>query len=426
MYFPMTRRRLLTQTGKAALAAGISGAALAACGGDSQPSGPVTITFGWWSNTPAKDQAMKDWIKTFESSHPDIKVKPEILQWTNYWDKLKTTTAGGNAYDVIGMSSGVEGPYFDSGALLDLSQQSDYQDSVKNLSAGALKVTQWDGQTLALPIGTSISVLGYNKKLLKDAGINNPDPANPMTFEEFIAMGKQISKKGGPYAINPIDILTFDTFTRLEGGQVYDNPINPTRILINSPEGIQGLKDYKRMFDEGIAPPYAELTNGPWSYDYGALETHKIAFARVGPWLFSDMSKNPDYAITPLFKIKQAVSIGGVNSLAIYAKSKYQSQAWEFIKWAIGTEPQVAFGKFSDIPADKAAFDQMATYTNPPAWAATMKAAFAYYVPDLVTTKDMLTTTFNDLITEMMSGKITPEDTAAKMEEEGNQVLSAS
>lgn len=57
----ITRRRFLTQTGKGALAAGVGATLLEACGGSSSSSsGPVTLTYGWWSNGPSKDNAMKD------------------------------------------------------------------------------------------------------------------------------------------------------------------------------------------------------------------------------------------------------------------------------------------------------------------------------------------------------------------------------
>ena len=102
----MTRRRFLTQTGNVALAAGIGGTLLEACGGSGNSSGPVTLTYGWWSNGPAKDNAMKAWIKSFTDTHPTIKVNPEILSWANYWNKLQTTVAGGNAWDIIGMAGG--------------------------------------------------------------------------------------------------------------------------------------------------------------------------------------------------------------------------------------------------------------------------------------------------------------------------------
>jgi multiple sugar transport system substrate-binding protein len=426
-YFPTTRRHFLAQTGKAALAAGIGGAALAACGGNNSSSGPVELTFGWWSNTPTKDTAMKAWIKDFESTNSNIKVKPEILPWQNYWDKLQTSTAGGSGYDIIGMSSGMCGSYFKNGALVDLSTRSDYQDVIKNLSTGALNICKWDEKTYGLPIGTSISILGYNKKLLRDAKVDYPDPAKPMSFEEFKALAKKISKPKTQYALNPLDILDYDTFVRMNGGTTYDRQVNPSKITINTPQGIQGLKDYKSLFTEGIAPPYSEVVdgNGPWAYDFGALETGKIAFARVGTWLFTDMAKNPDYATAPLFKINEPVVLGGVNSLAIYKKSKNADQVWEFLKWAVQTKPEISFAKFSDLPAEKTAFDQIDSYITPKEYLPALKAAYPSFQPSVVTVGSDLGSTLGNIITDFMANKLTAEAAAQQMEQEGNKVLSA-
>lgn len=406
---------------------------LAGCGGStgSTSSGPVTLTFGWWSNTPAKDNSMKAWINDFESSHPNIKVKPEIIPWGNYWDKLKTTTAGGNAYDIIGLCSCNAAPYFDSGAVVDLTTFPDYQATVKNLASGPLSLNTWNGKTYGIPIGTSVSLLGYNKTLLQAAGVPLPDPVKPMTFDQFKTIAKKLTKiengKGVQYAINPTDILDFDTFVRMAGGQTYDNPVNPTKVTINTPEGIQGLTDYMSLFTEHLAPPYDELTNGPWSYDLGALQTNKIAFARVGAWLFSDIQKSsPNIGVAPLFDINQPVVLGGANSLAIYSGSKHKQEAWEFLKWASQTQPEISFAKFSDIPADKDAISQMSTYIQPAEFVPTLQSALPTFQPSVMTTKQNLGTVLGDVITDMMHGKLTPAQAAAQMQQQGNAVLAGS
>src|SRR3981081_4638802 len=123
MSFSMARRRFLAKSGQAVFAAGIGGTLLEACGGSSgpTPSGPVTLTYGWGSNGPSKDNAMLAWVKTFEKAYPNIKFNAEILPWSNYGTKLQTTVAGGNAYDIVGMAGSQAAPYYDQGALYDLS-----------------------------------------------------------------------------------------------------------------------------------------------------------------------------------------------------------------------------------------------------------------------------------------------------------------
>lgn len=430
----VTRRQLLVQSGKAVLGAGLAGTLIEACGsgsGTSSGSGPVTLTYGWWSNTPAKDASMKAWIADFEKSHPNIKIKPEIIPWGNYWDKLKITTAGGNAYDIIGLCSCNAAPYFDQSAFVDVSQLSGYQTVASSLSSGALALDQWKGKTYGLPIGTSVSLLGYNIDMLNAAGVPLPDPSTPMTFDQFKTMAKKLTKmvngKGVQYAINPSDILDFDTFVRLEGGQTYDNPVNPTKVTINSPAGIQGLTDYLSIFTENIAPPYDQLTNGPWSFDLGALQTNKIGFARVGAWLFSDIQASQiKIGVCPLFTIKQPVVLGGVNSLAIYAGSKHVPEAWQFLQWAASTQPEISFAKFSDIPANKIAISQLNTYIQPASFVPTLLSAFSTFQPLVMTPKLQLGTSLGDIITSMMHGKLTPAQAAAQMEQQGNAILSGS
>src|SRR6266700_7292518 len=231
MVASITRRDFLTGTGKAVLAAGVGGTLLEACGGGStaSSSGPVTLTYGWWSNGPTKDNAMLAWLKDFEKSHPNIKIKGEILPWPNYWSKLQTTVAGGNAYDIVGMAGSQAAPYYDQGALYDLTSMSGYQDAVKKLNQSSMQLCNWNGKQYTLPVGIYVPLLGYNKDLLKAAGVPFPDPVNPMTFEEFKAIGhKLIKQANGQYTQYAININYMDplwtNFVQKEGGQVYDNP----------------------------------------------------------------------------------------------------------------------------------------------------------------------------------------------------------
>lgn len=428
MNFPsVSRRQFLVQGSKAVVGASIVGTLLEACGGGSGGgSGPVSLTYGWWSNTPAKDNAMKAWIGDFVKSNSSIKISPEILPWTNYWDKLKISTAGGNAYDIIGISSGSAAPYYASGSLVDLSTLDGYQDVVNALAPSTITLCQWNGKTYGIPIGTSVSVLGYNADMLQAAGIPTPDPSTPMTFDQFKVLGKKLYKAGQQYAINPTDILDIPTFVQMEGGNMFDRAINPTKITINTPEGIQGITDYKSLFDENLAPPYAQLNNGPWSFDLGALQTNKIGFARVGAWLFTDIQNSSiKIGITPLFTIKTPVVQGSVNSLSIYAGSKHINEAWEFIKWAAGVQPEISFAKFSDIPANKTALSQLSSYIAPANFAPTLLAAYPTFQPQYMTNNQQLSSVISDITTSLMGNKITPAQAAAQLEQQGNALLSS-
>lgn len=430
----MTRRRFLAQAGKGALAAGVGGTLLEACGGSggSSSSGPVTLTYGWWSNGPSKDNAMKDWLATFTKANPNITIKPEILSWGDYWSKLQTTVAGGNAWDIIGMAGGSAAPYFDQGALLDLSQFSDLQDASKNLLPSAVQMTNWKGKQCALPVGIYVLMLGYNKSLLQKAGIPFPDPTTPMELSAFMEMGAKLSIKSGSqytqYAIN-IDYLDtlYTALIQMEGGQVYDNPVNPKKLVLtdpaNSAAALKGLTDYQNLFTQNIAVPYAEMSNGAFGAgDIDSLLTNKVAFARVVLGDFNQIVQQnlaDQIGVTPLFAINgKQVTCGNANSFGIFADSKHPNEAWTFIKWATSAG-QRGFGQVSDIPADNDASAAMGSYIQPADFTKTLIACEKNFVPEVMTPNAQYTTDIGNILTDLATGKITPAQGVQQIQAKG-------
>ncbi len=432
----ITRRRFFKETGKVAFAAGMGGTLLEACNGsNSTSSGSVTITYGWWSNGPVKDNAMLAWIKQFESSHPKIKVKAEILPWSNYWTKLQTTVAGGNAYDVIGMAGSQAAPYYDQGALYDLTTFSDYKDASKNLLASSLSLCTWNGKPYSLPVGIYVPLLGFNKDLLKSAGVAIPDAVNPMSLSDFMTVGQKLSKKSGnaytQYAFNMNDFdAPWTNFVYMEGGQVYDNPINPKKILINTPEGIKGLADFQNLYTQNIVVPFAQQANGPWGTgDLDSLLTNKVAFARIGAFDFAQIQQQnltDKIGATPFFSINgKQVTLGNTNSFGIYKNSQNANQAWEFVKWATQTDPDKTYAKISDVPSDANAFNAMSSYITPAQYVPTLLAAAKPFQPLAMTPHQQLSTDYVNILTDLANGKITPAQAAQQMEQKGNADLSA-
>jgi multiple sugar transport system substrate-binding protein len=441
MNFSMTRRRFLTRSSQAVVGTGLTGALLAACGGsggggNNSSSGPVTITYGWWSNGPTKDNAMLAWVKEFEKTHPNIKVKAEILPWANYWSKLQTTVAGGNAYDIVGMAGGQAAPYYGQSALYDLSTMSGYQDVAKGLQADAVKLGSWDGKQYTLPVGIYVPLIGYNKTMLKAAGVPFPDPVKPMEFDDFKKMAAKLVKQSGgkytQYAINISDLDPLWTaFVQLEGGQVYDTPVNPKKMTLNTPEGIKGLTHWQSLYTEHLNPPFAEQGNGPWgSGDIDSLLTDKVAFARVGAFDFAQIQEQKledKIGAMPIFGINgKQVTLGNANSFGIYKGSKYPEQAWEFIKWVTSTEPDKTFAKISDVPSNTEAFNQMASYITPQQYVPTLTSAIKGWGPIVMTPNQQFGTDLGNILTDLANGKLTPAQAAKQMEDKGNADLAAS
>ncbi len=83
---------------------------LAGCGSDNSnsaeddPNAKITLSISWWgSNNRVKitDQV----LDLYEQQHPNVTIERQNSDWSGYWDKLATQSAGGNTPDVMQMGT---------------------------------------------------------------------------------------------------------------------------------------------------------------------------------------------------------------------------------------------------------------------------------------------------------------------------------
>jgi multiple sugar transport system substrate-binding protein len=392
----------------------------------------VTISYGWWSNGPTGDENHRKWLDEFEKANPGIKVNSEILPWGSYWDKVQTTTAGGNAYDVIGMCSCFAATYMDNGVLLDLKTFKDYDEVAKRMNPNALSIFSWNDTQYGMPVGMAVRVLGYNKDLFDKAGVEYPDPTRPLTVDQLIEMAKKLTiEKDGKvvqYMWNPNNSEPWYGFIASEGGQMYDSWVNPTKVMVNDEKGIAGLKRLKQLVDAKVVPPLAEFTGNEWG-DGGlaSLRTGKVAMADLGPWNFADIMKDKLNIGTTIYPVgeegQESYLTSGSNGYTISKDSKHAEAAWAFIKWMTEKENQLAYAKWSDIPANTEAFDAIDTFLQPSEYVPTLKAQLEGFRPGVMSTKSELGSKMFEIMRDMTEGNLTPEEAAEQMEIQGNEIL---
>jgi multiple sugar transport system substrate-binding protein len=288
----------------------------------------------------------------------------------------------------------------------------------------------WKDKQYALPVGLSVPLIGYNKDLFKAAGVPNPDPTKPMSFDAFKEMARKLTKvEGGKttqYALHPGSLNYWEALIAMRGGSIYDNFVGPTKVTVNSPQGIAGLADYQSLFTEKIVPPIDEQRENQWlNGDLDSLRTGKIAMARVGPWNFADIAtKSPNIGVAPLPVIGGKLTYySGANGYAISRDSKHPKEAWEFLKWMLQTPNQLEFAKFSDVPVDKNALKQLGDFISPKEFAPTLLASVPGFRPGLLTVKEELGKDVGLIIDDLGRGKLTPEQAAAEIEKKGNVLL---
>ncbi|MFD6138343.1 ABC transporter substrate-binding protein [Promicromonospora sp. NPDC060271] len=294
-------RRIHKGAGMAALAA--VGMLLAGCGIASTGSGDVelseqdvTISMTWWGGD-ARTQATLEAIELFEADHPNITVEPQFADWSGYWDRLATTTAGGEAPDVMQFDEVYLASYGARGALTDLESLSgvlktdDLDDSV--LDSGRV-----GEQLLGLPIGAAPNGVIINKSLFEKYDVPLPDTTS-WTWDEFNATAEALSDASGG-EVRGVNLFGADTFSlriwaRQHGDELFDADGN----VAISAKTVEDYFDLERSWiDSGASASAAE-----WAETSGVpLDQSSIVTGGVG-MMFIAAGSFPSYqAAAPDFE----------------------------------------------------------------------------------------------------------------------------
>jgi multiple sugar transport system substrate-binding protein len=146
-----------------------------ACSSSSGTSadGTVTIRLGAYAASGSDfEKKLTEQVAQFEQANPKVKIKLEVAPYAEFFKRLGTQVAGGNAPDAW-LSDGVFVPqYAARGALADLSDRVDADTAAKTLGIDLIRDP--DGKLYGFPQGAQTPALYYNKKLFDAAGVKYP------------------------------------------------------------------------------------------------------------------------------------------------------------------------------------------------------------------------------------------------------------
>jgi multiple sugar transport system substrate-binding protein len=402
--------------------------------GSLQAQDEVVLTYGWWSNGDQGDAAHQAWLAEFEAAHPQIRIEAEFLTWADYWAKLEMTTGTEAGYDIIGFTSSMAAPHMAEERLLDLSELEGYDTVAARLDPNVLNIFNWNGHQYIMPSGIVVRSLGFRTDFFAEAGIDVIDPTTPLTLEEMIEIARLLIRtENGEvtrYAWNPNVGEPWYMLVANRGGSFFDRFVNPTQVTINTPEGIAGLRDLLRLFEKQVIPPWAEWRGGNWgSGGIDSLMDGTIAMADIGTWNFARI-RNEQLPIGSMvypvtLEGQTSLLYSGANGHAINAASPHVAEAWTFLQWMTSKEAQLSYAQWSDTPANTDAINEVFATLEPQALALATQAQLAGFQPTVMTHVPEVVDLIEDTLRRMSEGELTPEEAAALMEEEGNELLSA-
>ncbi|MFT3888884.1 MAG: sugar ABC transporter substrate-binding protein [Arachnia sp.] len=422
----MKRRSFLTAVGATGAAA-----TLAACGGDTKPSGdgggaeltPETtgeLTMFYWdkNQTPTVDAN----IKRFNEKYPKIKVTTSIAAYKDYWTKLRTQAEGDQLPDVFWMNGPNIQLYASNGMLATL-------DDVKDVDWGNYPKALVDLYTVeskhyGIPKDYDTIAVFANKKLFADANVELP--TDGWTWEQHNDAARKIAATGVYGLVSTIGSAdgqgTYYNTIAQAGGYV----IKDGKSGFGQPEAIRGLKFWSDLVAEGTIPSLQVMSD---TTPTDLFANGKAGMFWAGSWMVAafaeQMASLDDVIVLPLPQDKQKGTIIHGLSYVASAKSKNMAAAKALVT-AMTTkesaEAEAANG--TAIPAFNGT--QQAWVDGKPGMQLDVftKGAEEYSVAYPVSKN---TAAWNDLETQLLpdafAGKTPMEETAKKLAEQMDALL---
>jgi multiple sugar transport system substrate-binding protein len=230
----------------AAAAAGLM--ALAACGGPA-PGGPDTggeVSGEISLLTPifegvAGAAVLEEQLAAFRERYPNVTVKPDYTSYSKLNEKLTTSIASGQPYDVMLMGVGWVPPFAAKGVLADLGK--DPAELATRFYEPSVQAGVYDGKVYALPIMLDTRFGIYRKDFFAEAGLTEP----PKNFDEMREYGRLLTQRNpdGTLQRAGMDVLsldirqTFETMLWANGGELFTPD---GQVAFNSPQGVEALQ----------------------------------------------------------------------------------------------------------------------------------------------------------------------------------------
>ena len=336
----------------AALTAGLTVVALAACSGGGQPSEPAAtgkvITqaavegatpLELWTFVELHGKFYTTMAEKWNTLNPDKKVQinVNVMPYDDMHNKLQIAlTSGQGAPDIADIEAG-KFPQFVTGtpALLDLTTYAEpYK---KDIVKARLDLFSKDGKLYGIDFHVGATVAFYDTALLAAAGI---DYTTIKTWDDYKAAGEQYyAKTGKSFGTADTSAMWEEGLLLAQLGGEYFTPDG--KVNLDSSELKKALTLLKDMQDAHVlsVPPGGQ----PDSEEaYGAYNNGDFASAIMPFWFTSrylaympGLAGKIAIAPPPVMPNAKVVSVGGGGTgTAVVSNGKHADLAAQFLAWA--------------------------------------------------------------------------------------------
>ena len=308
-----------------------------------------------WVNRPRQYiEIMQQLIDEQFTPETGMKVDLSLMPDQN---KLILANAAGEAPDIaLGVNYALPFEMAIRGALVDLSQLDEFDDTISNFPEGMLVPATVQEGVYALPDTMNFWVLFYRRDILERLELPVPN-----TIEEVRSYLPELQRKGMNFFYPTAGMEGLKIFAGTmpiiyqNDGRFYGDTID--RTLLNDNTAIHGMRELTELFTIYNAPYdvpsfYQQFRDGSIPIGISDYYMYNLIL-NAAP----EIQNQWEIALIPGVQNESGEierwSAGGAESNIMFRDSDKKDAAWEFLKWWSSTEVQSAFGNALQITYGK-------------------------------------------------------------------------
>lgn len=300
----------------------------------------VTISYGLWDS--AQQAGIEQQIAAFKEVQPNITVEIQLTPWSDYWTKLQTAVAGGEAFDVFWLNSANCPVYASAGALVPLDSIFEGEEGLNSddYPAQILDLYTWNGNRYGSPREYDTIALFYNKDIFDAAGEAYPD--DTWDWDKFREVAEKLTDEGnGIYGVglNTGGQENYTNFVLQNEGRYLNDDLDACVVADEVVAG-EALQFVTQFFLDGLTPGLEmQQSNGVSEMLFPGGVVAMLPGGSFRAKTYHDLIEsglNIDVAPLPKGKVRGTV-IHGLGNV-VWSGSQNIGAAVEFAKFLGGQE----------------------------------------------------------------------------------------
>jgi len=375
---------------------------------------PVTLRFMRQDYPPELNDLINSVYAKFTAAYPNITIKEERVPYGDLPKKVQVYVASGSAPDIMMGRNDFTLAYHAGKIALPLQ---DYftPEYVADIFDNAREAASVDNNLYCVPWETNTVFMYFNRDLFEKAGVATPPEVSDLTkgwsFDEYLDALRRVKSGLATKGVTDVWALAASPYGNGGPGSNYTqmesiwvraqgDPAAPkgspgyltlmgisddgrkTTGAIDTPEAIQGMKNYQALFKEGLTPTGAvahQFEAGVAATVFGGINEANLFSLPGGAPAFK-------WGATPAPRGKLVFNANTSDSPMVWAKAPHPAEAAALLAYMCNDANRIDFHRvWGSMPARKSLTDQIPKYkTDQPYQLAAAVGANSYSAPRTV------------------------------------------